>query len=365
MFNSELHSLFPDLANSRCTRTTCLAQKQEQHMLDSILAAVGDENLDIYIKNGSSEVVHADVVKKLGELGIEVKYGNVFRMPENPVSPAEEDFPGNKPAFVQAQKDFVTKQNQWRSLHELLENGDARKVVMMENMAPTPGYIMFQKEKETTKAKPEIQNRPDTSGNSDSPVRPVSPDTSNSPQSPDDKQGVSPATVEKPDVSIKPDLLSTLREKDRTNREEALGKVTNDAVKLLNDTDIPPEELTPFEETLMNFVLLAFLDRRHYEFFGLIEGQTLSEDYALGLFSNLTEEQKIVLKRNFLIKHLTIKNGINKRAALLIELAKHHFPIEMAEVENAHNDEYLKKWAIIKEQIDKIQSENEDLQEVA
>jgi ParB family chromosome partitioning protein len=116
---------------------------------------------------------------------------------------------------------------------------------------------------------------------------------------------------------------------------------------------------------LMNFVLLAFLDRRHYELFGLIEGQTLTEDYALGLYAKLTEEQKIILKRDFLIKHLTIKTGISKRAALLIELAKHHFPVEMAEIENVHNDEYLKKRAIIKEQMDKIQSNNEELQDVA
>jgi hypothetical protein len=63
--------------------------------------------------------------------------------------------------------------------------------------------------------------------------------------------------------------------------------------------------------------------------------------------------------------HLTIKNGISKRAALLVEPAKHHFPIEMAEIENVHNDEYRKKWTVIKAQIDKIQSEKEELKEVA
>ena len=58
-------------------------------------------------------------------------------------------------------------------------------------------------------------------------------------------------------------------------------------------------------------------------------------------------------------------SGIGKRAALLIELAKHHFPVEMAEIESIHNDEYLEKREVIREQIDKLQSEKEELQAVA
>ena len=73
---------------------------------------------------------------------------------------------------------------------------------------------------------------------------------------------------------------------------------------------------------------------------------------------------KTVLKRSFLTKYLTIKNGISKRAALLIELAKYHFPAKIAEIEKVHDEKYQKKWKVIKEQIDKIQSEKEEQQEM-
>jgi ParB family chromosome partitioning protein len=159
--------------------------------------------------------------------------------------------------------------------------------------------------------------------------------------------------------------MATLEEKDRKNREEALGKVIDDARALMKDTDIPPAEITVFEEMLMDFVLLSCLDKRHYELFGLIEGQTLTEEIAIGLCKKLSDEQKNVLKRDFLIRHLTIKNGISKRAALLIELAKHHFPAEIAEIEHIHNEDYQKKWAVIREQMDKLKPENEEMQEVA
>jgi len=373
-FNSEIHSLFPDMSNSRCTRTSCLVNKQEKHILDSILAAIGNENVDVYISNGNNGSIQTDVVKKLGELGIEVKSGTVYRFPDNPVIPSDEDFEGDPTGYEQAQKEFLTKQTQWNSLQGLIENGLAKKVVMIENLAPVPGYIMVPQETNTTKTNPENQNSPVVSTGSEStdnpnvpetPQNPQSPQNPQKPQSPNDNQSAPTKAVKTPNATIKPDLMATLEEKDRKNREEALEKVIEDARTLIKDTDIPPVEITPFEEMLIDYILLSFLDKRHYESFGLIEGQTLTEDVALGLYTQLTEEQRNMLKRDFLIRHLTIKNGISKRAALLIELAKHHFPVEVAEIEHIHNEEYQNKWAVIREQIEKLKSENKELQEVA
>jgi ParB family chromosome partitioning protein len=212
---------------------------------------------------------------------------------------------------------------------------------------------MVSQEKETAKANPEIKKTPEQSK------------SAKTTKSSGNSQKSTTPTVKNSNAEIKPDLLSTLQEKDRKNKEEALENILEEARALIKDTDIPPVEITPFEETLINFILLSFLDRRHYDYFGIPDGQTMSEDVALGLYSNLTEEQKNMLKRNFLIKNLVFKNGIRKSAALLIELAKHHFPVEMEEIENIHNDEYLKKRVIIKEQIDKIQTEMDELKDVA
>jgi ParB family chromosome partitioning protein len=362
-FNSELNSIFPDLSKSRCTKHSCLTKKQENHMLDSIIAAVRDEKLDLYISNGSGGSVHSDVVKKLRELGIEVKTGVSHRIPTIPVMPLKEDFEGEPAKYEQAQKDFHIKLSKWNALQKLLENGSARKVVLIDNFEPVPGYVMVSKETETTKAKPDNKT---TSGNSGNSKTPGATKVTDSPQSPnEDDQNAPTASVENAETTIKPDLMTILQAQDRKNKEEALSNVIEEARVLIKDTDIPPVDITPFEETLLYFVMLSYLDHHRYDFFGIPEEQTLTEEVALGLYTELTDEQKNVLKRDFLIRHLIIRNGTSKRAALLIELAKHHFPDEMAEIENAHNDDYLEKWASIKEQMDKIPSESEDLKEVA
>jgi hypothetical protein len=128
---------------------------------------------------------------------------------------------------------------------------------------------------------------------------------------------------------------------------------------------IPPVEITPFEDALLCYIMLEHLDQRHYEYFGIIEGQSMTEDVRLGLYTKLTEEQKNILKRDFLIKHTVRITGISKRTALLIELAKLHFPDEMAVAEHTQNEEYEKKHQVIKEQIDKMCLENEEIKEVA
>jgi ParB family chromosome partitioning protein len=154
-------------------------------------------------------------------------------------------------------------------------------------------------------------------------------------------------------------------EKDRRNKEEALNNVIDETKKLIRDTDIPPLEITQFEDALMCFVMLEHLDKRHYDYFGIIEGQVMSEDVRLSLYTKLTGEQKNILKRDFLIKNMLRISGISKRTALLIELAKLHFSDALAVIEHTHSEEYLKKRQVIQNQIDKINSENEELKEVA
>jgi len=186
--------------------------------------------------------------------------------------------------------------------------------------------------------------------------------TGNDSEKPDNAQ-IQPTAKESP--SIKPDLMSMLEEKDRKNREEALCNVISDAKKLMKDTDIPPVELTPFEESLMYYLMLSGLDYRHYEFFGIPEGQGMTEDIRLNLYNSLSDEQKNTLKRDFLIGNMIQGTGISKRAALLVELAKYHFPDDMTVIEHDRNGEYLKKWEVIREQMDKIQPKSEELKEIA
>ena len=160
-------------------------------------------------------------------------------------------------------------------------------------------------------------------------------------------------------------MIATLEEKDAKNREEALYKVIEDARQLLKNVDIPASEITPFEEALINFVMLSRLDYRHYELFGIPEDQPITEEIRLELYASLTEDQKNILKRDYIIDNLLQTRGINKKSALMVEFAKFHFPDEIAEIESVHNDEYLKQRQVIQEQIEKLQAKMEELKEVA
>ena len=129
--------------------------------------------------------------------------------------------------------------------------------------------------------------------------------------------------------------------------------------------EIPYSEITPFEDSVMNYILLLYLDIRHYELFGLSGKQKMTEEERFELYPSLTGEQINILKRDVLVNVLSQTSGVNKKSYLLLELVKYHFPEEMASIENTHNEEYMKKHLAIQEKIDEINSENEELKEIA
>jgi low affinity Fe/Cu permease len=141
--------------------------------------------------------------------------------------------------------------------------------------------------------------------------------------------------------------------------------VIDDAKKLIRDYDIPPSEITPFEDALMNYILLPYLNIRHNELFGLPEERKMTGEEQFELYSVMSDEQKNVLKRDVLIYVMSHTSGVNKKSTLLLEFVKYHFPDEMVSIEHEHNEEYQKKRQVIQEQIDKMNANSENLQEVA
>jgi ParB family chromosome partitioning protein len=163
----------------------------------------------------------------------------------------------------------------------------------------------------------------------------------------------------------KSDLKTTFDDKDKKNRDAAFCKVIEDAKKLVKSIDIPPKKITEIEDALIYYVMLSDLDIRHFELFGITQGQSIPEDDKVLLYNNLTEEQKSVLKRDFLMKNMVKVTGISKKSALLLQLVTSHFPVEMEEIMQKHNSEYQSKRQVIQEQKEKICPETEELPQVA
>ena len=95
------------------------------------------------------------------------------------------------------------------------------------------------------------------------------------------------------------------------------------------------------------------------------EGIEIPHGIRINLHNSLSDEQKNVLKREFLQHWMVQTLRFEKKSALLLEWVKFHFPDEMAEIEAFHDDEYQKQHEIIQAQIDKLLPENEELVEAA
>ena len=127
-----------------------------------------------------------------------------------------------------------------------------------------------------------------------------------------------------------------------------------------------PSEITPFEDALIYYVMLPFLNVKRNDMFGIPEERKMTEEERVALYPALSADQKNALKRDFLIHAMTHNTvGVNKKSALLIELVKYLFPEEIEIIEKTHNDEYLTKRKVIKEQMDKLQPKKEELKKMA
>jgi len=218
----------------------------------------------------------------------------------------------------------------------------------------------------------EQENAPENRLGDSSADNPVTPATSaknkpvaDIPKNADSERVRLPVKSESAPAEIKPDLLSLLQEKDAKNREDGMLKVIFDAKNLLKEAIIPPVEITSFEEDLMNYIMLPCLEKKHHEFFGIPEGQTITEEIRFNLYASLSDKQKTVLRREFLLYWMVKTTGVDKKSELLLELVKYHFPDEMAEIEHLHNEEYIKQREVIQSQIDKLKAKNEELPQVA
>jgi ParB family chromosome partitioning protein len=158
--------------------------------------------------------------------------------------------------------------------------------------------------------------------------------------------------------------VEKLEKQDRRNKEIAVEKIVDDTRKHLRETEIPASDFTGFEDTLLYFVMLGDLNREHFALF-LDNPQNkwhLTDEDRITILGNLTEEQKTVIRRDFLVKHLSDTFGIAKKSYLMLEFARLHFPEALAETESRHNEVYEKRHERIAERLEslkKVQGEQE------
>lgn len=149
-------------------------------------------------------------------------------------------------------------------------------------------------------------------------------------------------------------ILAELQKKDRRNKEIALEKTAEecrDHFKQMLSENKCLSPVTELETKMMYYAMLNSLGETHKkEFAG--EVYYLTDVQKLAILENLTEEQKLIILRDY------IMSGVGEniyRREWLVEWVRSYSPEFVAEVELKHKETYLKR----KEKIDAKISEIE------
>lgn len=158
------------------------------------------------------------------------------------------------------------------------------------------------------------------------------------------------------DTKTNKQLIVDLTAKKKRNTELQAEKTAEGVKELLRTDELPQSAFTADEETAMYFFLLSKLRRSHYKAVGLKENDYygyLTDEKRFEIASTLSEEQKTVIRRDYLYSHMTDRTATvaDTKGGLLLALAKQHLPKKTAEIEAAHAEDCGKKNARLDERI--------------
>lgn len=311
-FNTNCYTLFPEEnKEGKCLNFNCLTERNKQFLVETcknIIAEHPDMDICKPTYNGGNEDVYAD----LSGQGFTIDETSVRTFPEAPETPDRENFE-DEADFEEAKEYFYSEMAEYQSdmenIEQLFTEGKAKRIVTIRDNAPAIGYVFLNPTGETT-------NRI--------------------------KETATP--VEK------------LEKQNKRNREIAVEKIVDDTRKLIRETEIPQSDFTDFEDNLLYFVMLGDLNREHFSLFtdNPQNKWHLTDEDKIKIINNLTEKQKTVIRRDYLVKHLSDTFGMAKKSYLMLEFAKLHFPEEVAEFENRHNEVYQKRHARITERLEAL-----------
>jgi len=157
------------------------------------------------------------------------------------------------------------------------------------------------------------------------------------------------------DTKTNAQVIEELTAKKKRNTEIQAEKTATDIKELLYGEPLPQSVFTTEEETAMYFFMMIHLRRRNNKAIGLKEHEYYhnSEEKILKIASTLTEEQKTIIRRDYLYSHLTERNTTvaDTKGGLLQAFAVQHLPEQTATIQNARKEEYGKKNARLDERI--------------
>lgn len=163
-----------------------------------------------------------------------------------------------------------------------------------------------------------------------------------------------------------PDKVKDMENEDKNNKGTAIKNIFKDSLQVLKSNSLPTDSLSVFEEELLLYLMLDFVDIRCFTQLGITNtGKSLLSDTEKSTIQqNMNDEQKNLIKRAFILRRLSITNLsdlTSRQVFYLPEFARQHFPEQINKLVNSHMGKYSTKKQKVQDRIRKIQKKTEDV----
>ena len=307
-FNSSVYDLFSDGNCGSCQNLECLRKKRDEFILSEtkrLMDEKKDTNVAICITPNS--LASSGIVEDLIDTGHEIYETVATPLPVEPVKPVIECFE-SEDEYKEAVHSYSLYLERYnihnREIEEMVQQGKAQFVIDVSRRTPALGYRVV----------------PETN-----PVQP------------------------------KGDTVEHLRNQDKRNREIAFEKGLEDIKRLVKESELPDSEFQPMEEKLVYLIMLLNLRKENYERLGINLHQMQTVEESTGVIDSLTEEQKNLIRRDYILKNLLFTSGDSLQSRLLIDFTTLHFPDRVEKIKEEHNETYKKRHIKIEDRIRELQ----------
>lgn len=299
-FNSANNDLFATEICGSCQNEHCLVEKQRQFMIATATQMVDNgTNLAVCVRpyhNGDPEVITG-----LKEQGIEIHEMHPKQFPEMPEAPLAEAYETTEDyqeAIIEYEADVVDYETSVKKLEAMEAEGKIQRMIDVSDSVPNMCYRIVSEDEEPME-----------------------------------------------------DPVKKLKDKDKHNSEICKEKTIVDVKEYVKDKSFPDTDFTVREEELLYYVMILFLRRDQYKRFGIKDTFLVTDEQKQKIVKKLTEQQKTILKRDFIAKNLADTCRTGKQAELFVEFAKHHFSDAIAQIERQHTDIFNKRHKSLMERI--------------
>lgn len=140
------------------------------------------------------------------------------------------------------------------------------------------------------------------------------------------------------------ELIARLEEKKIRNTELAHEKTVEAVRQIVRDEEIAPTPFTQLEDNILYYIMLRSLRREHLAAVGFPEAYYLTSEQKIAVVNALTDEQRDLITRDFLVKSLTSDIGFDKtERQLLMEFAALHHKEKYEVTKAQFDEEYTKR----------------------